>query len=200
MTSSSCRSYSPNFTLMLNFIWLKVIVNLSERSNLSSANYDVQSAKFHIRKLRDLLQMAVSKETRISSVFSSLQVSEDNPKPESQKKNNKGSSNSSSEKPVLSKEEIRKLEVTLEKDGRLCEYYPQEEIPIKCLRTLAYSGWNPPPGNRRLQGILPYVLKRLLEINLVWGDLFYLEVTTLENKDIEITAWTKGEQDTCFSS
>ena len=45
----------------------------------------------------------------------------------------------------------------------------------ECVGNLGYSAWNPPPGNRRL-----------------FGDLFYLEVTTLENNTLHITASVDG--------
>ena len=45
-----------------------------------------------------------------------------------------------------------------------------------CLRAMALSGWNPPPGNRRLQ-----------------GDLIYLVVVTAEDKKFHITSSTRGE-------
>jgi len=44
-----------------------------------------------------------------------------------------------------------------------------------CVRHLSFSGWNPPPGNRKLQ-----------------GDLLYLELTTAENVSAFITATPDG--------
>jgi len=45
----------------------------------------------------------------------------------------------------------------------------------QCVRVLTYSGWNPPPGNRKMH-----------------GDLLYLYVVTLEDKKYHITASTHG--------
>ncbi|KAJ8312586.1 hypothetical protein KUTeg_009959 [Tegillarca granosa] len=45
----------------------------------------------------------------------------------------------------------------------------------QCLKVLTYSGWNPPPSNRRMH-----------------GDLLYLYVVTLEEKKYHITASTRG--------
>lgn len=45
----------------------------------------------------------------------------------------------------------------------------------KGVKQLSYSGWNPSRGNRRLQ-----------------GDLFYLDVETLEGESVVVTAWTHG--------
>eukprot|EP00054_Salpingoeca_dolichothecata_P029403 m.231638 g.231638 ORF g.231638 m.231638 type:complete len:1273 (+) comp26466_c1_seq18:216-4034(+) len=44
-----------------------------------------------------------------------------------------------------------------------------------CLRQLVYNGWNPPPGNRQLQ-----------------GDLFYLTVETMEKESFSVTASVHG--------
>ena len=46
---------------------------------------------------------------------------------------------------------------------------------VQCLKVLTYSGWNPPPGHRKLH-----------------GDLIYLYVVTLEDKRYHITASSRG--------
>jgi protein TIF31 len=45
----------------------------------------------------------------------------------------------------------------------------------QCLKVLTTSGWNPPPGPRKLH-----------------GDLLYVYVVTLEEKRFHITASTRG--------
>jgi len=45
----------------------------------------------------------------------------------------------------------------------------------ECVGNISFSAWNPPPGNRKL-----------------CGDLFYLEVTTLEHNTLHITASVDG--------
>ncbi|TNN66420.1 Clustered mitochondria [Liparis tanakae] len=55
----------------------------------------------------------------------------------------------------------------------------------KCLRVLTMSSWNPPPGNRRMH-----------------GDLMYLNVLTVEDKELNITSSTRGfylNQSTTFN-
>uniref|UniRef100_A0A3P8VG81 Clustered mitochondria homolog n=1 Tax=Cynoglossus semilaevis TaxID=244447 RepID=A0A3P8VG81_CYNSE len=55
---------------------------------------------------------------------------------------------------------------------------------IQCLRVLNMSSWNPPPGNRKMH-----------------GDLLYLSVLTLEDKELNITSSTRGfylNQSTAF--
>lgn len=50
----------------------------------------------------------------------------------------------------------------------------QKQLP-QCVRSVVFSGWNPPPPNRRLL-----------------GDLFYLQVTTLEGFVFHVTATPSG--------
>ncbi|XP_073335668.1 clustered mitochondria protein homolog [Pagrus major] len=57
--------------------------------------------------------------------------------------------------------------------------------PLQCLRVLTMSSWNPPPGNRKMH-----------------GDLMYLNVLTMEDKELNITSSTRGfylNQSTAFS-
>ena len=46
---------------------------------------------------------------------------------------------------------------------------------LQCLKVLTTSGWNPPPGHRRMH-----------------GDLLYVYVITLEDKRFHVTASTRG--------
>lgn len=48
-------------------------------------------------------------------------------------------------------------------------------MDIKCIHSITYSGWNPPPPPRRMQ-----------------GDLLYLEIQTLENRTYYVTATATG--------
>ncbi|XP_072230646.1 clustered mitochondria protein homolog isoform X2 [Leuresthes tenuis] len=55
---------------------------------------------------------------------------------------------------------------------------------FQCLRVLTVSSWNPPPGNRKMH-----------------GDLMYLQVLTMEDKELNITSSTRGfylNQSTAF--
>lgn len=47
--------------------------------------------------------------------------------------------------------------------------------PVQCLRVLTMNGWNPPPGNRKMH-----------------GDLMYLNVVTMEDKELNLTSATRG--------
>ncbi|GAA6219837.1 clustered mitochondria protein homolog isoform X2 [Lates japonicus] len=57
--------------------------------------------------------------------------------------------------------------------------------PLQCLRVLTMSSWNPPPGNRKMH-----------------GDLMYLNVLTMEDRELNITSSTRGfylNQSTAFN-
>lgn len=47
--------------------------------------------------------------------------------------------------------------------------------PMQCLKVLTMSGWNPPPGNRKMH-----------------GDLMYLYIVTVEERHVSVTASTRG--------
>merc|ERR1719188_2243490 len=51
----------------------------------------------------------------------------------------------------------------------------EQPAKLNCLKVLTPSGWNPPPGYRKLH-----------------GDLLYLQVVTMEDKHYHITASTRG--------
>lgn len=46
---------------------------------------------------------------------------------------------------------------------------------MQCLKVLTMSGWNPPPGNRKMH-----------------GDLMYLYMVTVEERHVSVTASTRG--------
>nr|XP_046267647.1 clustered mitochondria protein homolog isoform X2 [Scatophagus argus] len=73
------------------------------------------------------------------------------------------------------------------KDRPLAPLQPNREDrkPLQCLRVLTMSSWNPPPGNRKMH-----------------GDLMYLNVLTMEDKELNITSSTRGfylNQSTAFN-
>ncbi|XP_076025104.1 clustered mitochondria protein homolog [Genypterus blacodes] len=73
------------------------------------------------------------------------------------------------------------------KDRPLTAMQPVRDTckPLQCLRILTMSSWNPPPGNRKMH-----------------GDLMYLNVLTMEDKELNITSSTRGfylNQSTAFN-
>uniref|UniRef100_A0AAX7TUZ3 Clu domain-containing protein n=1 Tax=Astatotilapia calliptera TaxID=8154 RepID=A0AAX7TUZ3_ASTCA len=65
------------------------------------------------------------------------------------------------------------------KERPLCPLQPVREDwkPLQCLRVLTLSSWNPPPGNRKMH-----------------GDLIYLNVLTMEDRELNITSSTRVTQ------
>uniref|UniRef100_A0A673KN11 Clustered mitochondria protein homolog n=1 Tax=Sinocyclocheilus rhinocerous TaxID=307959 RepID=A0A673KN11_9TELE len=63
------------------------------------------------------------------------------------------------------------------KERPLVPLQPQNKDwkPMQCLKVLTMSGWNPPPGNRKMH-----------------GDLMYLYIVTVEDRHVSITASTRG--------
>ncbi|KAG0208924.1 Intracellular distribution of mitochondria [Mortierella sp. GBA30] len=59
----------------------------------------------------------------------------------------------------------------------LSDFVPKglERTPVQCVKSIAMSGWNPPPHHLRLR-----------------GDLMYLIVTTLEGETVQITSTATG--------
>ena len=67
----------------------------------------------------------------------------------------------------------------LNASASLSDFVPKglERTPIQCVKSIALSGWNPPPHHLRLR-----------------GDLMYLIVTTLEGETVQITSTATGFQ------
>eukprot|EP01102_Stenamoeba_stenopodia_P011896 TRINITY_DN3690_c0_g1_i2.p1 TRINITY_DN3690_c0_g1~~TRINITY_DN3690_c0_g1_i2.p1 ORF type:complete len:1154 (-),score=336.56 TRINITY_DN3690_c0_g1_i2:321-3782(-) len=142
--------------------------------------YDERSARQHLRRLRELL--AVGSED-LTSVFvqvsgGSLEDAEHKPQ-QAQQETHGGKKKQPQAQQHAEKEgeiDSEKLDITKTKSVKLGEYYPSHTQPTtQCLKSLVYSGWNPVPGYRKLQ-----------------GDLFYLEAVTSENKAVTITAAVDG--------
>lgn len=69
----------------------------------------------------------------------------------------------------------------------------KEAASTPCLKVFSFSGWNPPPGNRKLHGKNFFgVLETLLIRISFLGDLLYLYVLTMEDKRYHVTCCTKG--------
>lgn len=171
------------------FAELHEIQSLQEKSTLEmrEANYDEKSIRLHVRRIREILNS--QDPTNLSSLFSVISQEDDAPKEsENTQANNTGKNKNKDKK--KQKEEASQSDanghapatVTVEDFQEaapsLTAFFPQPEKPtpvVQCLKSIVFSGFNPPPGYRRLN-----------------GDLLYLEITTLENRTIHITGWTKG--------
>jgi len=143
-------------TKINDFAQIKDISGIKANSTLemTDAYYDERTMRLHVRRLREIL---ISADPTVSvAVFSSFSDDVDD---ESDK--NKG-----------------ETKLPTDAGNSLGNYFPpsaQSTPPAQCLKSVCFSGWNPPPGNRKLS-----------------GDLLYLEVVTMENKTFHLTGWTKG--------
>eukprot|EP01114_Cavostelium_apophysatum_P000309 TRINITY_DN1028_c0_g1_i1.p1 TRINITY_DN1028_c0_g1~~TRINITY_DN1028_c0_g1_i1.p1 ORF type:complete len:1242 (+),score=350.36 TRINITY_DN1028_c0_g1_i1:187-3726(+) len=123
---------------------------------MKEAHYDERAIRLHVRHLRDLLNITSPQyEPQVSpAVFTRISATED--------------------------VEETQQESSLPKvqTPNLSHFYGEDTTaaaPVHCLKNVHYSGWNPVPAYRKLN-----------------GDLIYLEATTLEGKTFHITGWTNG--------
>ncbi|KAE8287357.1 Clustered mitochondria protein-like protein [Larimichthys crocea] len=147
-------------------------------------SYSVRDARLHLRHVRDLLRSldpadAYNGVNRSSLSYLTLYTRGD--------KNSESVGNrQASEKESV---DFRPPEYILPgcKDRPLSPLQPVRDDwkPLQCLRVLTMSSWNPPPGNRKMH-----------------GDLMYLNVLTMEDKELNITSSTRGfylNQSTAFN-
>jgi len=132
--------------------------------------YDEGSARLHVRRLREILELSTPEATNLSpSVFS--QINFDHlQNPQSQKQTNQKDEKNPQNSELLLYEDLLQGKVSAK------HYFPKiRRKPPLCVKSIIFSGWNPVPGYRRLQ-----------------GDLFYLEIETLENVTHFITCSVNG--------
>ena len=60
------------------------------------------------------------------------------------------------------------------------KFFPYQDSEVRCINTISYSGWNPPPRNRLLQ-----------------GDIWYLDIKTLERFNFLVLSYL--EKDYCIT-
>ncbi|XP_042298388.1 clustered mitochondria protein homolog isoform X2 [Sceloporus undulatus] len=172
----TCFSLQLDGNVLDNFAELKTIEGLQEDSVLKVVEepYTVREARIHVRHIRDLLK-SLDPSDAFNGVdcnsLSFLSVFTDGDLGDSGKRKKKGT-------------EMEQIDCTPpehilpgSKERPLCPLQPQNRDwkPLQCLKVLTMSGWNPPPGNRKMH-----------------GDLMYLYVITMEDRHVSITASTRG--------
>ncbi|XP_029027356.1 clustered mitochondria protein homolog isoform X2 [Betta splendens] len=172
----TCFSLQLDGNVLDNFAELKSIEGLQEGSVLKVVEepYTVREARIHVRQIRDLLKSldpsdAYNGVDCISLSF--LSIFTDGDLGDSGKRKKKGT-------------ELEQIDCTPpehilpgSKDRPLVPLQPQNKDwkPMQCLKVLTMSGWNPPPGNRKMH-----------------GDLMYLYMVTVEERHVSVTASTRG--------
>ncbi|XP_066455723.1 clustered mitochondria protein homolog isoform X1 [Eleutherodactylus coqui] len=172
----TCFSLQLDGNVLDNFAELKTIEGFEEGSVLKVVEepYTVREARIHVRHIRDLLK-SLDPSDAFNGVdcnsLSFLSVFTEGDLGESGKKKKKGI-------------ELEQIDCTPpenilpgSKERPLCPLQPQNKDwkPLQCLKVFTMSGWNPPPGNRKMH-----------------GDLMYLYVITMEDRHVSITASTRG--------
>ncbi|XP_046891508.1 clustered mitochondria protein homolog isoform X2 [Hypomesus transpacificus] len=172
----TCFSLQLDGNVLDNFAELKSIEGLLEGSLLKVVEepYTVREARIHVRHIRDLLKSLDPSDSYNGvdcNSLSFLSLFTDGDLGDSGKRKKKGS-------------ELEQIDCTPpehilpgSKDRPLVPLQPQNKDwkPTLCLKVLTMSGWNPPPGNRKMH-----------------GDLMYLYMVTVEERHISITASTRG--------
>ncbi|KAK7882100.1 hypothetical protein WMY93_028274 [Mugilogobius chulae] len=172
----TCFSLQLDGNVLDNFAELKSIEGLQEGSVLKVVEepYTVREARIHVRHIRDLLK-SLDPSDAYNGVdcnsLSFLSVFTDGDLGDSGKRKKKGN-------------ELEQIDCTPpehilpgSKEHPLAPLQPQNKDwkPMQCLKVLTMSGWNPPPGNRKMH-----------------GDLMYLYIVTAEERHVSITASTRG--------
>ncbi|XP_071994297.1 clustered mitochondria protein homolog isoform X2 [Engystomops pustulosus] len=172
----TCFSLQLDGNVLDNFAELKTIEGFEEGSVLKVVEepYTVREARIHVRHIRDLLK-SLDPSDAFNGVdcnsLSFLSIFTDGDLGESGKKKKKGN-------------ELEQIDCTPPeyilpggKERPICPLQPPNKDwkPLQCLKVFTMSGWNPPPGNRKMH-----------------GDLMYLYVITMEDRHVSITASTRG--------
>lgn len=168
----TCFTLQLDGTTLDNFSELKSIEGLKEGSVLKVVEepYTVREARIHVRHVRDLLKSIDYQDAYNGLDCNSLSLL------------NIVTNGNILEKKAPSRSDAvdylpPECLMPGSKDRPLLPLHPiQKDLKgPQCLKVLTYSGWNPPPGNRRMH-----------------GDLLYIYVVTLEDKRYHITASTHG--------
>ncbi|XP_066502027.1 clustered mitochondria protein homolog isoform X2 [Hoplias malabaricus] len=172
----TCFSLQLDGNTLDNFSHLRSISGLKEGSLLKIVEdpYTIREIRIHLRHIRDLLKSLDPTDAYNGVDGSSLSFlryfTEDHPE-EGGKMKKRG-------------EELKQFNYSPPeyifpgiKECLLTPLLPQSKNlkSTECLKVLATSSWNPPPGNRKMH-----------------GDLMYLNVVTMEDRHCSITASTRG--------
>ncbi|KAF9426690.1 Intracellular distribution of mitochondria [Podila epigama] len=167
----SCFSLAFNGTKLNDFVELGDVEGITPDSELDLIlnNYTEREARIHVNRLRDLLAgpakvnvNAVGIDPAMSFLSTVAGPVEETPV--------ENSTYETAPDTVFSKYDLNSL-------PSLSDFVPRglERTPVQCVKSIALSGWNPPPHHLRLR-----------------GDLMYLIVTTLEGETVQITSTVTG--------
>ncbi|KAF9930806.1 Intracellular distribution of mitochondria [Linnemannia zychae] len=167
----SCFSLAFNGVKLNDFMELGDVEGITPDSELDMIlnNYTEREARIHVNRLRDLLAgpaklnvNAVGIDPAMSFLSTVTGHVEETPVD--------NTTYETAPTTVFSKFDVNA-------SAALSDFVPRglERTPIQCVKSIALSGWNPPPHHLRLR-----------------GDLMYLIVTTLEGETVQITSTATG--------
>ncbi|OCT98193.1 clustered mitochondria protein homolog [Xenopus laevis] len=183
----TCFSLQFEGNVLDNFSELKAVEGLKEGSILKVVEepYTIREARIHIRHFRDLLKSLDLTDAYNGVDCSSLSfmniISEGDigdclclESNGNGKKKKRSSADQGLEAIDCSPPEYI-LPGSTERPLQPLQPISCDNKPLQCLKSMIMSGWNPPPGNRKMH-----------------GDLMYLNVITMEDHHINITASNRG--------
>lgn len=168
------------FSLMLdgraldNFSELKTVENLRDGSVLKIVEdlYTVREARIHLRHVRDLIKSLDS-----ADMFNAVDCGSPSflntitcGNPAEKRKLKLDTANADCLPPDYCLPNSKDVSLS-----HLIAPIEPNQSQLQCLKILSPSGWNPPPGNRKLH-----------------GDLMYIYVLTMEDKRYHITSCARG--------
>ncbi|KAM4051348.1 clustered mitochondria protein homolog isoform 2-T2 [Anomaloglossus baeobatrachus] len=181
----TCFSLQFDGNVLDNFSELKSVEGLKEGSVLKVVEeaYTIREARIHIRHFRDLLKSLDFTDAYNGIDCSSLSflsnISEGDIGDSSSSENNGKKKKRSTAEQGLEAIDCSPPEYVLpgsiERPLQALQPISFDNKTPQCLKSLIMSGWNPPPGNRKMH-----------------GDLLYLTVVTMEDHHINITSSNRG--------
>jgi len=170
----TCFSLQLDGNTLDNFAELKTVEGLKEGSLVKVVEepYTMREARIHVRHVRDLLKSIDPCDSYNGVDCASLSFL-----------------NTVCAGDVMEKKRARPESVDCTPPDFILPGAPPSNLPLNvlhpatreqpakltCLKVVSPSGWNPPPGHRKLK-----------------GDLLYLQVITAEEKHYHVTASTRG--------
>lgn len=194
----TCYHLTLNGQKVNDFVDLSEIKDLKADSSLEMQEgiYDEKSIRLHVRRLRDILnsgEPSISSPSLFSALLLESSDGDNNDNDQNSDKDSKDNRDKKKDKFQIDPESSSSasgseltVDTTISPNASLTGYYssaahyqhqsqPRPSQTLQCVKTIVFSGWNPPPGYRRLM-----------------GDLVYLEITLLEGRNIHVTGWSKG--------
>lgn len=174
----TCFSLQLNGLTLDNFAELKTIEGLQEGSVIKVVEepYTVREARIHVRHVRDLLKSVDSSDAYAGVDCASLSFLNAVCQGDILEKKRSGAPKSPHDAIDCTPPEYLLPSNTDRPQLPLHPNYAREmSNKLQCIKVLTTSGWNPPPGYRRMH-----------------GDLMYVFIITLEDKRFHVTASTRG--------